>query len=139
MILNQISKKIENQIKLDQRTGKMVIQLRASLITLRESRHRLEIAKTAMLSGCVYLPACPALQRTYEIHKKIEEQIQRMVKIYWQTLRMQWPGQFPEFPEGPLPHLIQVFISQGSIKSGAEIRSVQHSGAAHAWNIAWIQ
>ena len=113
VILHEIGSKTQTQIKMDQRTGETVIHLRAALITLEESYHRLEIARVATILGCIapppvfISPNCPAFLRVFNMELKFERAIQQTTQRYWEAENLRWffskpwfssKSKFPEFP-----------------------------------------
>jgi hypothetical protein len=147
MILNQIKNKTKNQIALDQLTGKTAIQLRASLITLEESRDRLKIAHAAMIAGCVYLPSCPSLKHAYELQTKVEETIQKIAVENWELQKTHWLIESPLTSiKTKLPDLEEVLtkrewimkIESSNLKSASKTWKTERPGS-NAWKIAWIE
>lgn len=145
LIQNQINNRITTQIDLDHLTGNMVIQMRASLITREQSENRLRIAKAAVISGCIYLPACPALQRAYELQKKIEDGIQTTAKLNWYAQKTKWilfkpllsgKSEFPDWDKHTNEFVLK--IQYAGLISSSKLWT-NSGGITHEWKIAWIE
>jgi hypothetical protein len=146
LILHQITNKIKKQIELDQLTGTIAIQLRASIITIEESEKRLVVAKATMLSGCLYLPSCPAFTRAYELHKKIEEGVQNVAKQNWNAQKIKWftylpflskKNSIPSLSDLKRDNQLIIKIKSGSLISASKLWKTNSS--SNGWKIAWVE
>lgn len=143
LLLHQITNRIEKQIELDQLTGSVAIQLRASILTMENSEKRLRIAKATMIAGCTYLPSCPAFTRAYQLQKKVEAGIQEIAEMNWNTQKSRWYFFRPVFStKNKLPSLREI-MTEGSF-----IFNIQYSHLISAsrvwkssdgWKIAWVE
>lgn len=148
VILNQIKNRTQNQIELDQLTGKIAIQLRASLITIEESRNRLKIAKAAMLGGCTaVIASCPALKRAYDLEVKVEKTIQKIAEEHWEVQKVYWLTRSPVMSiRSKLPKIDEVITNQelvikiqssGLISASKTWKTERLS--SNEWKIAWVE
>ena len=149
LIFNQVGSKIKTQIEMDQFTGETATELRAALITLDESQTRLKAAQLVMSEGCIsFPPSCIALKNAYELHRKVEQGIQKIAEAHWDTQKIKWltyrplrsqKNQIPGFPGSSLPSRVHLKLQMGSLTSVAEIWSIPKGVLSHDWKIAWTQ
>ena len=147
VILHQIGDKVKTQIELDQLTGKIGIQLRASIITMEESKERLKIARAAMMAGCIYPASCPAFIRAFSLQSKVENYIQKMAEENWNEQKLNWlifkpilsqKNNFPDLKNISTHHSVVLKIQLGSLISSSKIWKTEGSNY-HEWKIAWIE
>ena len=139
-LLHQISDKTKKQIELDQLTGKVAIQLRASIITMEQSKKRLQIAKAAMIAGCVYLPSCPAFIKAFELQKKVEQGIQNLAEQSWNGERLLWPDHDLDTLQNLMKKKhIKISIRSANLTSTSEVWTKSKEINSHEWKIAWIE
>lgn len=141
--LIQLSGRIQHQIELDQQTGKIVLQLRASIITMEKSETRLKIAKAAMVAACFTLIGCPEAEAIYEADQKIEEVIQKAARLNWLKQQAIWlksasileMTDFPDLDEVRDKGEATLRLTDDQLTSTAKI----WKGGPHGWSVAWIE
>ncbi len=146
-ILRQMENKIQTQIQLDQLTGSIAIQLRASIITVEDSKKRLRIAKVAMIAGCIDIFACPAFKRAYELYKKIEIGIQKLAEQNWNAQKIKWLAYHPFFSrKSSIPTIEELSqqnslilkIKRGNLISASKLWKTEGT-KSNGWKIAWVE
>ena len=142
--LIQLTGRIQNQIHLDQQTGRIILQLRASIITMEKSEARLKIAKAAMIAGCLTLFGCPEAEAIYEADQKIEEVVQKAARLEWLKQRINWfeiasileKTDFPDMDDVRNDGQATLRLHSNQLTSTAKLWK---GTSPHGWNVAWIE
>lgn len=137
-LLHQIGDRVKKQIQLDQQTGKAAITLRSSMITYENSKKRIKIAHSAMLAGCVYLPACPGFQRAYQITKKIEEGIQEIAEQNWNLQRLKNFQTLPSLEQFSKIQNLEICLKKENLISVSKVWKIEGMNS-NGWKIAWVR
>ena len=147
-IFKQVSHRIEEQISLDQTTGKIVLQLRASVITMEESKNRLKIGKAAMVSACMTVLGCPSATSAYELLEKVEAAIQQVARSNWLAQKPIWfasspksaiSESFPDLDATLRTQKAEVRINNSNLNSTARLWVGRKGLMTNEWNVAWVE
>ena len=148
-LLGEFGNRIQKQIEMDQHTGRIALELRATLLTIEGSQARVRNAEIALAGSCIFVPgACLQLKDLYDKYLFIEEQFQKAARIHWKTKTKDWYLYQPFLSiKSPLPDL-DTTLNQGDAKlnirfagltSTARVWHNKKGIKPHVWKVAWTE
>jgi len=148
-LFGNMNSRINDQIQLDQFTGKIALEMRACLITMENSQSRLEKARLAVIAACGLVPVgCTVATELYEALKTVEDLIQKNARLVWNEQKLLWiakdplstlKNSFPDIDESLISGKSNVRIESNGLISAASVWSNMKGIKPHDWKTAWTE